>query len=29
MSMEPSIEMEPDGLIEMQRWPGRPVSKLA
>ena len=29
MSGEPSIEMELDKSIQMQRWPGRPASKLA
>jgi hypothetical protein len=29
MSGEPSIEMELDRSIQMQRWPGRPASKLA
>ena len=28
MSGEPSIEMELDRSIQMQRWPGRPASKL-
>lgn len=29
MSGEPSVEMELDRSIQMQRWPGRPASKLA